>query len=140
MRLERLDHAERAITFWRPKVQDWLKVVMPARSYAALDLYLRGRRLIAPVVTGPLFPSVKGGSLSTNGVWRLVRRWGLAAGLPARKCHPHVLRRTRAQWLSDDGADIYQIRALLGHRSVVVTQEYLAYSASAMAALAGMGL
>lgn len=141
MRLERVDHSERSVTFWRRKVQDWHRVVLPVPSYEALSAYLRERRLLGAVEVGPLFVSCKtGGALTENALWRLVQKWGAAAGLPERKCHPHALRRTRAQWLSDDGADIYQIRALLGHSSVAITQEYLAYSAAQMAALSGMGL
>jgi integrase/recombinase XerD len=141
MRLERVDYSERSIAFWRRKVSDWHRVVLPDRSWEALEQHLRALRLVGSVTVGPVFASSRtGGALTENGFWRVVRKWGMAAGLPVRKCHPHVLRRTRAQWLSDAGADIYQIRALLGHASVQVTQEYLSYSASAMAGLARVGV
>jgi len=56
--------------------------------------------------------------------WRLLRRYGLTAGLPEHKAHPHVLKATIAMH-SIGTAGIENTRQWLGHRSISSTGEYL---------------
>jgi integrase/recombinase XerD len=102
----------------------------PAR--AALDEYLRrgrpdleaGRRPGARRPTGdPVFLTGRGGRLSRQAAWRVVRDAGVRAGLGER-CSPHVLRHSCATHMLDHGADIRVVQELLGHASLSTTQIY----------------
>lgn len=56
--------------------------------------------------------------------WRLIQRYAAAAGIPARKRHPHVLKHTIAlQTIHSAGID--NVRQYLGHKSMASTGEYL---------------
>lgn len=83
------------------------------------------RRYLASLPPGQeiLFDGRRG-PLTRNGLWRLVRRYGEAAGLPPRKRHPHVLRHTAAVQALDAGLDIMDVKDLLGHVNVANTTIY----------------
>jgi integrase/recombinase XerD len=70
-----------------------------------------------------VFLNQRGGRLSRQGAWAVVRRYGDAVGLGARLT-PHVLRHSCATHLLDHGADIRAVQELLGHASVSTTQVY----------------
>lgn len=56
--------------------------------------------------------------------YRLVQRYGAAAGLPKFLCHPHVLKHSIAMQ-SIRKAGIENVRQYLGHVSIASTGEYL---------------
>jgi integrase len=56
--------------------------------------------------------------------WRLVRRYGAAAGLPRHLCHPHALKHSIAMQ-SIARAGIENVRQYLGHKSISSTGAYL---------------
>jgi integrase/recombinase XerD len=70
-----------------------------------------------------LFLNARGGRLSRQGAWGIVRGYGAAAGLGARLT-PHVLRHSCATHMLDHGADIRAVQELLGHASISTTQVY----------------
>ncbi len=70
-----------------------------------------------------VFLNQRGGRLSRQGAWAIVRRYGDAVGLGAR-LSPHVLRHSCATHLLDHGADIRMVQELLGHASISTTQVY----------------
>ncbi len=61
--------------------------------------------------------------------WEIVQRHGKAAGLPARKCHPHILKHTIATQ-TIHSAGIENVRQYLGHKSMSSTGAYLKVSDS----------
>lgn len=78
----------------------------------------------------PVFPSIRGGPLSRDGVERVVARHAKAAGegcptLKSKKVSPHVLRQTAAMELLQSGVDRSVIALWLGHESAETTQMYL---------------
>jgi integrase/recombinase XerD len=70
-----------------------------------------------------VFLNVRGGRLSRQGAWGIVRRYGQRAGL-GDKLSPHVLRHSCATHMLDHGADLRAVQELLGHASVSTTQVY----------------
>lgn len=65
----------------------------------------------------------RGGRLSRQGAWGIVRRYGDRIGLGDR-LSPHVLRHSCATHMLDHGADIRSVQELLGHASISTTQIY----------------
>lgn len=65
----------------------------------------------------------RGGRLSRQGAWGVVRKHGLRVGLGDR-LSPHVLRHSCATHMLDHGADVRAVQELLGHASVSTTQVY----------------
>lgn len=59
--------------------------------------------------------------------FRIFRRHAEAAGIPAHKRHPHVLKHTIAA-LSIHSAGVENVRQRLGHKSMSSTGEYLKVS------------
>ncbi|HZB72354.1 MAG TPA: site-specific tyrosine recombinase [Acidimicrobiales bacterium] len=75
-----------------------------------------------------VFLNARGGRLSRQGAWGVVRHHGDRVGLGERLT-PHVLRHSCATHLLDHGADIRVVQELLGHASLSTTQIYTAVSA-----------
>jgi len=65
----------------------------------------------------------RGGRLSRQGMWGIVRKHALTAGISDRLT-PHVLRHSCATHMLDHGADIRTVQELLGHASISTTQLY----------------
>lgn len=65
--------------------------------------------------------------ISRFAFYRLMQRYGRAAGLPSDLCHPHVLKHSIAKQ-TIHVAGIENVRAYLGHKSIASTGEYLKVS------------
>lgn len=76
-----------------------------------------------------VFLNTRGGRLSRQGAWGIVRGHGNAVGLGDR-LSPHVLRHSCATHMLDHGADIRVVQELLGHASISTTQVYTKVSAT----------
>jgi len=70
-----------------------------------------------------LFPSGKK-HLSRVRLYQLVRDLAAAAGIPAERISPHVLRHAFATHLLEGGADLRALQLLLGHADIATTQIY----------------
>jgi integrase/recombinase XerD len=102
---------------------------VPVGRYAvtALDAYLvRGRPVLAAKAGRKSSPAVflnaRGGRLTRQGAWGILREAGARSGQP--DVSPHTLRHSFATHLLDGGADIRVVQELLGHASVTTTQVY----------------
>lgn len=93
---------------------------------AALDSYLTTARpqfVARGRGTPALFVNQRGGRLTRQSVWSIVRRAAERAEL-GDHVHPHTLRHSYATHLLEGGADIRVVQELLGHSSVTTTQVY----------------
>jgi integrase/recombinase XerD len=109
--------------------------VVPVGSYAvrAVEEYLvRARPALAaqgragqsrPGAGGALFLNARGGPLTRQSAWSILRAAAERAGLTA-EVSPHILRHSFATHLLDGGADVRVVQELLGHASVTTTQVY----------------
>jgi integrase/recombinase XerD len=106
--------------------------LVPMGSYAhsAMDAYLVQSRptLVAHGRGVPtVFLNARGGALSRQSAWTILRKSAMKAGLPVdgpSGVSPHTLRHSFATHLLDGGADIRVVQELLGHASVTTTQVY----------------
>lgn len=101
---------------------------VPIGTFAmqALDAYLvRSRPVLAAKSTGVsvLFLNARGGGLSRQSAWTVLRTAADKAGL-AQTISPHTLRHSFATHLVEGGADVRVVQELLGHSSVTTTQIY----------------
>jgi integrase/recombinase XerD len=69
-----------------------------------------------------LFRNRRGGPLTRQGAWLVLRAAAERAGLTG--VSPHTLRHSFATHLLDGGADVRVVQELLGHASVTTTQVY----------------
>jgi integrase/recombinase XerD len=102
--------------------------VVPLGSYAAraLEAWLvRGRPALAVrgVGTPALFLNARGGRLSRQSAWTVLRSAAERAGVDGH-LSPHTLRHSFATHLLEGGADVRVVQELLGHASVTTTQIY----------------
>jgi integrase/recombinase XerD len=91
----------------------------------ALRIYLeRGRpALVKGASEAHLFVNFRGGQLTRQGLYKIVRRHALTAGL-ADQISPHTLRHTFATHLLAGGCDLRSVQEMLGHADVSTTQLY----------------
>jgi integrase/recombinase XerD len=70
-----------------------------------------------------LFVNFRGGALTRQGLYKIVRRHAVSAGL-ADRMSPHTLRHTFATHLLAGGCDLRSVQEMLGHADVATTQLY----------------
>ena len=105
-------------------------VPIGGHAVAALQAYLvRARPVLAAAGRGTpaVFLNARGGVLSRQSAWTILRRAAVRAELPVdgpRAVSPHTLRHSYATHLLDGGADVRVVQELLGHASVTTTQVY----------------
>ncbi len=71
-----------------------------------------------------VFLNQRGGRMTRQLAWSVVKTYGRRAGIDEAHLSPHVLRHSCATHLLDHGADLRVVQELLGHASLSTTQVY----------------
>ncbi len=94
----------------------------------SIEAYLAdGRAAILgkrPDRSGALFLTRRGGAMTRQNFFTLLKALARRAGLPQEKVSPHVLRHAFATDLLEGGADLRAIQSMLGHADLSTTEVY----------------
>lgn len=82
------------------------------------------RSHICPGNSAYLFPNADGTPISVNCVQQLLHRLALKVGFSNIRCSPHVLRHTFATLSVANGANVFVLKEIMGHSSLITTLKY----------------
>lgn len=91
-----------------------------------VNLYIEGARQKVKIKKGEedfLFLSKRGGHLTREMVFMLVKKWAKEAGIE-KSISPHTFRHSFATHLIDGGADLRAVQQMLGHENITTTEIY----------------
>ncbi len=99
--------------------------MVPLHSTAAhfLTTYLESRRAAFTPKEDFIFLNRSGKRLSRQGVWKLIKRHAVNAGI-TKNLSPHTMRHSFATHLLEGGADLRTLQILLGHADINATEIY----------------
>ena len=95
------------------------------QAHASLVRYQVEARaaILAGQASDALFVTARGGAMTRQMCWKLVKRHALVAGIDA-PLSPHTLRHAFATHLLNHGADLRAVQMLLGHADISTTTIY----------------
>ena len=99
--------------------------LVPLHDAAVMRMaeYLKIVRPLFTPIEDRVFLNRSGNGLSRQGVWKLVKRYALEAGI-RKPISPHTFRHSFATHLLEGGADLRSVQILLGHADMSATELY----------------
>lgn len=116
---------------------DKTRLVPVGRSaLEAIDDYMVRFRdvILKKAASEYLFVTARGTAMTRQAFWKLLRRYGLEAGIGG-VIAPHVLRHSFATHLLERGADLRSLQLMLGHADISTTEIYTHVLRSRMRAI-----
>ena len=116
---------------------DKTRLVPVGRSaLEAIDDYMVRFRdvILKKAASEYLFVTARGTAMTRQAFWKLLRRYGLEAGIGG-VIAPHVLRHSFATHLLERGADLRSLQLMLGHAYISTTEIYTHVLRSRMRAI-----
>lgn len=92
-------------------------------AVARTAAYLHDTRPLFCPVQDYVFLNRSGKGLTRQGVWKLIKRYALMAGI-RKTISPHTFRHSFATHLLEGGADLRSVQLLLGHADMSATELY----------------
>ncbi len=102
--------------------------IVPIYPAAAkhIDEYIKTVRplLIQDSNNQILFTNMNGNAMSRQGFWKVLKFYAIKAGIDEKRITPHTLRHSFATHLLENGANLKDIKEMLGHSDISSTQIY----------------
>lgn len=107
-------------------------VPLGSKAVEAIEAWLPDRLALVRKTTrgDPLFLNMRGGRLTRQGAFGVVRKNAVRAGIDPSQVSPHVLRHSAATHMVEGGADLRTVQEILGHATISTTQVYTRVSAT----------
>lgn len=101
-------------------------IIFTKNTYDALDKYLsEGRNsFVNDSTDDTLFLNFNGDTMTRQGLWKILRQYGEQAKSP-QKITPHIFRHSLAIHMIEEGVDLEDVQAILGHSDISTTQVYM---------------
>ncbi len=99
-------------------------VLLYPKAVKELEKYINtARKFFVSDNTDALFVNVNGERMTRQGFWKLLKSYAAKANIN-KTITPHTLRHSFAAHLLENGADIHDIKSILGHADISSTQVY----------------